>query len=525
MKTFILLLFYFSFSFLAFSQNSPQLEKKFFGITQFSSHLGFEILNNYSIPNNFDKHILIKPQLKNQIIHNVNTLEQKLDSSLFVDFDGVVLEKDLYKYDSNGNFIERIWYININEGLIKYRRYTLSYDEFGNLLKNVEYGWNDSLNSWITRYSTEYSYSGNLLINAVYWRWQDGKIDFNSKMEYSYNNNQKVIERRHYEAVRNNNVAVWEYQSVDSIHYNSLNQVIEVVSHMVNPILKPFWRIAYQYDEKGDLTNWNAYYWNEDQNSWYNGGVREFSYDAKRNLTQALIYFWDTEIEELFGVAKYEFLYDENNNILTFKEFDFNRDNKEWIQNVLISFQYSDAGNVLDFKRYERGNNGNFDLTEIISLEYDETIPTETIAWPGNTNEPFLIIDNDVTYLSVSIGNIKFNHKPIKAVLWYPDKGTVVYAGESRLYYSSFKTTGISDIKNSDFFIFPNPATESITFNWQKKTETMYLEIFNINGQKVLNKTIYNNTPESIIKLIKGIYLFRLSDNGEIAFTGKLRIN
>jgi PKD repeat protein/murein DD-endopeptidase MepM/ murein hydrolase activator NlpD len=75
------------------------------------------------------------------------------------------------------------------------------------------------------------------------------------------------------------------------------------------------------------------------------------------------------------------------------------------------------------------------------------------------------------------------------------------------------------------FKIFPNPATERVTFEWHDNPVELYLEIFNISGQKVLNKKIYNNTPENIKKLNEGIYFYRLSDRGEIVFIGKLRIN
>lgn len=62
------------------------------------------------------------------------------------------------------------------------------------------------------------------------------------------------------------------------------------------------------------------------------------------------------------------------------------------------------------------------------------------------------------------------------------------------------------------FKIFPNPATESITFEWQDNPVELYLEIFNISGQKVFEKIIAKKTPISVKSLNQGVYIYRLSE-------------
>jgi hypothetical protein len=72
--------------------------------------------------------------------------------------------------------------------------------------------------------------------------------------------------------------------------------------------------------------------------------------------------------------------------------------------------------------------------------------------------------------------------------------------------------------------IYPNPATESITFDWLNNPELLNLEIFSIHGQQIFNKTINKNNPVSVKNLNKGIYFYRLSDHRKIMNTGKLVI-
>lgn len=66
---------------------------------------------------------------------------------------------------------------------------------------------------------------------------------------------------------------------------------------------------------------------------------------------------------------------------------------------------------------------------------------------------------------------------------------------------------------NNRFHIYPNPATDFFQVDFD--SETLAINIYDILGKKVLNKTITKKNPQvQISQLSKGIYIVELNDNG-----------
>jgi uncharacterized protein YceK len=72
--------------------------------------------------------------------------------------------------------------------------------------------------------------------------------------------------------------------------------------------------------------------------------------------------------------------------------------------------------------------------------------------------------------------------------------------------------------------LYPNPATNQVTFVWSQKYELLNLKLYQINGNCVLHREIFSNETVSLENLPKGVYLYKLSDRKLILNTGKLVI-
>jgi len=74
------------------------------------------------------------------------------------------------------------------------------------------------------------------------------------------------------------------------------------------------------------------------------------------------------------------------------------------------------------------------------------------------------------------------------------------------------ETTGINDNKfKNDIRFFPNPAKERIYLN-NSENQIISVEIYNLVGECVLKKNIFNNNTEiNINSLLKGLYLIELT--------------
>ena len=71
--------------------------------------------------------------------------------------------------------------------------------------------------------------------------------------------------------------------------------------------------------------------------------------------------------------------------------------------------------------------------------------------------------------------------------------------------------------------VFPNPADDYIEFDFNDNSILSTIEIYNLQGKKVLNKKLINNSKVSISHLVSGMYLYRIIQGGNQQ-TGKLFI-
>ena len=144
--------------------------------------------------------------------------------------------------------------------------------------------------------------------------------------------------------------------------------------------------------------------------------------------------------------------------------------------------------------------NGNNTL--YVSYHWDET----TSQWVGDSK-------NECTYDANGINTLIVSNW---ANWWYPyDKATY--------YYSEHNITLIPEISEKHIRVYPNPAKDFIVFDLTNISKYAKVEIFDNQGKKILEQKLSENKQISVSNLSKGLYLYKLNDDG-IIYTGKLLI-
>ena len=90
--------------------------------------------------------------------------------------------------------------------------------------------------------------------------------------------------------------------------------------------------------------------------------------------------------------------------------------------------------------------------------------------------------------------------------------------------FNSALTNGLSveAFSKNDFVVYPNPASDSISITLPSGFDAKTLTIFNVLGQKVLEKKISNQSPTISLKTLNsGIYFYKIESDG-FAKSGKI---
>jgi hypothetical protein len=102
------------------------------------------------------------------------------------------------------------------------------------------------------------------------------------------------------------------------------------------------------------------------------------------------------------------------------------------------------------------------------------------------------------------------------------NKGYIGTGGNGTLSYQDFweynpsGTTGITEVAKENIFVYPNPATDIITLNFNKRNNAdLTLNIYNITGELVSSETLLQNQQQiNIGEISNGIYLVEIKSNG-----------
>jgi hypothetical protein len=146
--------------------------------------------------------------------------------------------------------------------------------------------------------------------------------------------------------------------------------------------------------------------------------------------------------------------------------------------------------------------------------------------WTVNKN--FSIMDLYVPYwFMMDPDELQFVHMPVSELghiyvneQWVEDYNQTAYYSE----FGGGGPSGILDVHETPVRVFPNPASGIITLDWEGEYARLNLEVYDLTGKRILNRTVAPKESIWLDHLTRGIYLYKLTDHNQLIQTGKISL-
>ena len=231
--------------------------------------------------------VIVKGEMKQKLVSKLNLKGDVVELRIYRR-DGSLRWNDLYKYDSQGNMIEK----DNSDG-----KYLYKYDSQGNIIEGAEYKGDGSLSG---KRLYKYDSQGNMIEEACYN--SDGSLDH--KYLYKYDLQGNMIEKAtYYSDGKLGNKETWKYDSqgnkIEEAEYNSNGSLrgktlykYDSQGNMIE-IDNSDRKYLYKYDSQGNIIE-EAEYKGDGSLS----GKRLYKYDSQSNWIEKIRYKSEIMIPE-----------------------------------------------------------------------------------------------------------------------------------------------------------------------------------------------------------------------------------
>jgi hypothetical protein len=336
------------------------------------------------------------------------------------------------------------------------------YDENNNLILEDCSVWNTNTNDWLYQYKTEYNYDtdGNMFL-YIHSVWDNETNDWrqNGKGEFTYTEEGYVAIKALY--YRDTNDDVWIGSNKYEYEYTvSGNICMEIHYYWPNNEWIPLYKWDVTYNENDDMTLVIRYDWDQISESWVNASKNILDYNTGGFMLLWMTFNWDNNLNEWIGSQKFEWVYDANNNMIQSLEAYWD---ESWIYLNRIE-------NIID-----------------LSYSIDQLIVPE---W----------------YLYY------FFNKCDQSNYYYFENSNWVLQSSELFYYSEHEVIGGIEKSswNEILSVYPNPAHDYISFKFPDSFYNPAMDVYDINGRKVLSKSVKNNEKIDVGILTPGFYLITI---------------
>lgn len=358
------------------------------------------------------------------------------------------------------------------------------YDASLKLTVMIDETWNADLSRWAPEGKTElfYDEAGRIIQMLIHSSANYGEAPaLESRMNVYYDDAQRVDSMLFYEAVGED-------------------------SWLLN--LRQF----YTYGSDGLLEQIDMLAFDEEEEEWMEGMAIKFTYDDADRRTSYGMYISDEDSGEEFLYTLTEYTYNEQGQLaltehsaMSFVSFQMEPDYK-------TEYTYNESGDRTMSVDYDWVD-GSWEEDYKQEFTYDPDLNFDDVV---NPYRMFSIM------YEVMEAEFQYNRAVIATEGYESIDGEFVWTDQSAYFYSGETTTGIADVPDVDAGIYPNPARERIALEWNGSQASLTLEMYQVTGARVLHMEVTPNAPVSIGHLNKGLYLYRLIDNGRVVHAGKL---
>ncbi len=335
----------------------------------------------------------------------------------------------------------------------------------------------------------------------------------------------------------------WEIWTKTDLGYDNQNRVNSMLmseSDELNPGLTLFSKMLVYYNSEGMQDSTLSFFTEDDGVNWDLEMKQINHYNASKRLTKLDVWALDEESGVLTLSMNVVYTYTAAGKIQTstsiyimegeeipWSKMVYNYDSsgmltstEDWGINFMTlalektsrnSYQYNANGDVI-VDIYSSWNG-----TSWVDQEKDESTY-------GTTNFSDVVFPMYISMLGMVGESFEFNYNKVLAGTntFEMVNGSWKNTEKTVFYYSGGTSTNIDETGNTLFNMYPNPASNSVSFRWKGNYDNLTLEMYQISGVKVMEQITYSGKPVSILKLENGVYFFKLLNGKQMVHTGKL---
>lgn len=344
------------------------------------------------------------------------------------------------------------------------------------------FSWDATLNDWILSSSQVYYYNANGKLNLVIEKsLLTGS--YLSKSEFLYDENGLLTEQNFFAWN-----GEWIATSRSLITYDEYDKASEIMIQVYksDDWVNNRWQKNYKYDQEGRLTEFQSFYWRN--NEWSLPTTDYSTYDEDSRLIKRLAIRYG-------GTTDYQILYFYDENGLRTETYAQYPSGTTWANWWFINYQYDDCGSQISQVQYKG-----------ILIEW---IPqTKTVTYTSFNSEAFPGKKIPVCHNGHAI---YISKNALKAHLAHGD-----CIGECTIEKNPDRK-GFDEKDKSEkppFTIYPNPASEKITikFDMDECQDSKRVELTDFYGKLIRSFNIKDNSDLTIYRgnLLSGKYYIRL---------------
>ena len=297
---------------------------------------------------------------------------------------------------------------------------------------------------------------------------------------------------------------------------------------------------------------------------WVNEYKYEYEYNLDGNMTPYVSSYWDNNINQWIVREKYEYLYDPSG-----REIQLNYLSRNNSSNMLDSISkletaYNTDGGwtkILHFwnKTDKQWMNSSKDETNIangdyLSITYSwDNINTQWVCrrkveytMDSNATSQFSIGYANDTITNLWIPEYKYEYtfdnsysedelvlpsnsngkmqKDQFDYVWDKVVNQWLVSSKTTYYYSEVDITNTRNFASNELKTFPNPSKEYVAFELKDASTTATIELFDIQGKKVISQILPLSKQISVNGLKSGIYFYIVNQKGKL-YNGKIVVN
>ncbi len=335
-------------------------------------------------------------------------------------------------------------------------------DGSGNTTLEITYTWDNTNSVWVGSTRTESTYTGGKLASSSTYTWNTGTSQWDGLFRTEYT-------------------------------YTGVNLTIDIGLNWDNTLPTPGWvnstKTEYTYTS-GILTSDISFDWDKTLPvpDWVNSSKTVYTYSGV-NIASVTSSDWDKTlpVPDWVNSSKSDYTYTGGKITTTIVS--------SWISGLWV--------NASKFVSEYNDPDGRNTLTAFYLWDSVNSVWTGFLQYTTSYG-----VLGPLNFI-ISIGSS-----------WDIINSQWVNQSRSTNWYSDL-VTAINKVPEMNLRVYPNPAKEFVVFDNFNISESATIELFDIQGRKIMDQQLYGNDQISVKGLAKGMYIYKLHNNG-IIYTGRL---